>query len=103
MSMEVFGSVTVLVVTAIAAFLTVRFALNRLRALWAMWLFILAMWIAAILGILFVDVNVPLVESHFRGGGPAPALVAILDVFFRFAALASVVSGQSKLRAAVWG
>jgi hypothetical protein len=99
MSREVVMSVAVLLVAALAGFLAARLIIKRLRAPKAVWLFIALLWIAVFAGILALDVNIPLAESHFSfGGGPAPVSLAILDMFLRFAALASIVFGQSTLR-----
>ncbi len=99
--MDVFSSVAVLLVTAIAGFLATRFVLNRLRAAGAVWLFIALLWIICITGILILDVNIPLATSHFSlGDGPAPVPLVILIMFLRFAALAVIVLGQSRLKAA---
>lgn len=99
MSTDVFMSVAVLLVTAIAGFLAARFVFNRLRTARAVWLSIAIVWIVVVISILVVDVNIPLAESHYRpGGAPAPVSLAILAIFLRFAAGASIAFGQSKLR-----
>lgn len=97
--MEVFMSVAMLLVTAIAGFLAARWVLNRLRAARAVWIVIALLWIAVVMGILFLDVNIPLTASHYRpGGAAAPVWLAILAMFLRFAAFASIVLGHSKMR-----
>jgi hypothetical protein len=99
MSREVVVSVAVLLVAAIAGFLAARWAIKRLHAPKAVWLFIASLWIAVFVGLLALDVNIPLAESHFSfGGGPAPVPLVIVDMFLRFAALASIVFGQATLR-----
>ena|SRR5688572_16921627 len=102
MSTDVFNSVAVLGVTAITGFLATRLVLKHLRAPRAVWLFIAVLWILSIIGLLILDVNIPLAESHFSlgGGAPVPVAVVILTMFIRFAALALIVLAQPKLRSA---
>jgi MFS-type transporter involved in bile tolerance (Atg22 family) len=101
MSTEVFNSVAVLLGTAIAGFLATRLVLKHLRAPRAVWLFIAILWIVALGGILILDVNIPLAESHYSfGGAPAPVAVVTLAMFLRFAGLAVIVLAQPKLRSA---
>jgi membrane-associated HD superfamily phosphohydrolase len=98
MSIDVLSSVALLLAAAIAVFLTVRWVFNRLRGAKAMWLVIALLWIAAIAGILVVDVNIPLAESRYSLGRALGPSLAVLAMFLRFAAIASIVFGQPKLR-----
>jgi hypothetical protein len=101
MSMDVFNSVALLLVTAITSFLATRFLLKRLRAARTVWLTIGLLWIASIAGILVLDVNVPLAASQYTlEDAPAPVPLEILAMFLRFAALAAIVLAQPKLRSA---
>jgi hypothetical protein len=65
--------------------------LTRLRLRSVAWVGIAVLWSAAIAAIVFVDVNIPLSDSHLRPGGvPAPLWLTLVAAFTRFAALASI-------------
>jgi hypothetical protein len=99
MRMGVLTSVAVLVVAAIAGFLIVRLVLKRLRAGRTIFLFVAVLWVAVVVGILFLDVNIPLTDSSYRPEGTAaPVWLAVLVMFSRFAALASIWLASAKLR-----
>jgi hypothetical protein len=81
-----------------AAFIAARL-LVRGRSHLLAWLIVAALWSLAIAAIVFVDVNVPLSESHLRPGGePVPLWFAVAAAFVRFAALASIFTARRLLR-----
>jgi hypothetical protein len=91
-------SVAVLIAVAIAAFLCVRM-LRRVRKHSVLWLSVAGLWSGAIAAIVFLDVNIPLSESHLRpSGSPAPLWLAISATYVRLAALASIFVAQQILQ-----
>jgi hypothetical protein len=91
-------SLLVLVAVAGAAFIAAGL-LVRLRSRSMVWVAMAGLWSAAIAGIVFVDVQAPLTESHLRPGGePAPLWLTLAAAFARFAALASVFTVRHVLR-----
>lgn len=102
MSTEVVMSVAVLLATAIAGFLAARMVLHRLRARATIFLLVAVLVASAVVGILFVDVNIPLADSTYRpDGSAAPVWLAVLVLFSRFAAIASIVLGPAKFRSSL--
>jgi hypothetical protein len=101
MGMDVFTSVALILATAIAGFVAVRTVLTRVRSARVVWTFIALVWIAMSADILLVDVNFPLAESRYGlSDTPAPVSLAVLSVFLKFASIALIVLGQSRLRSA---
>jgi hypothetical protein len=89
---RIFVSLALLIAAVGFAYVAVRLALLRIRTRAVVWLVIGLLWSGAITSIMFVDVNIPLSESHLRPNGPlAPLWLAFLAAVGRFAALASFV------------
>jgi len=92
-------SILVLLVVAGVSFIFMRACLAYVQSRVGIWLVIGLAWSGCVAAIVFVDVNVPLSESHFRPAGElAPLWAAVLAIFARFAALAAIVVAGPRLR-----
>ena len=96
--MQSIPSIVVLIAVAGIAYLSVRM-LRAMLTRWALWVVVAALWCASIAAIGFVDVNIPLSESHLRPSGlPAPSWLAVAAMSVRFAALSSIFITRQTLR-----
>ena len=93
-------SLVLLVVAAVAAFIVVHL-LTRVRIRSVAWVAIAVLWFAAIGAIVFVDVNLPLSDSHLRPHGSAPLWLTLIAAFARFAALASILLARQILQRSI--
>ena len=97
--MELTISLIVLATAAVAGCVVVQFIVKRLRSIAAVWFFVVVIWFLALAGILTVDVNVPLSESHLRPSGrAAPSWIASLAFLLRSGAIAAIVFGTPMVR-----
>jgi hypothetical protein len=88
MSESTLASFGAVAVVALLALLSVHFLRRWATSTTSAWFIVVALVLAGVVGIYFVDASIPLIESHFRPGGePAPAWVALLAFGVRFAAL----------------
>lgn len=99
--MEQATSLIALITTIVGAGFAVQFALKRLRARWAVFLFVVCLWAAFLWSWWFVDVDFPLPESRYRySNGTPPIWLSIMVWFIRYAALAALIMSFPKSPAA---